>query len=144
MGHALQITEPAVFEREDCCSCGVIFFVPADMQQRAKRDGRPFYCPNGHGQSYSQTEVVRLRKELEAEQRRKTEALTRANEERQRREETERRLSAQFGENTKLRKRIANGVCPCCHRTVSQLARHMKTKHPKYVAESSGGSGERL
>jgi hypothetical protein len=28
-------------------------------------------------------------------------------------------------------------VCPCCQRTVSQMARHIKTKHPEYVAERS-------
>ena len=34
--------------------------------------------------------------------------------------------------HNRLRKRIAAGICPCCHRTVSQLSRHMISKHPGY------------
>lgn len=26
--------------------------------------------------------------------------------------------------------RIGAGICPCCNRTFSQLARHMQSKHP--------------
>jgi hypothetical protein len=28
---------------------------------------------------------------------------------------------------------VAAGVCPCCKRTVKQLAAHMKEKHPEFV-----------
>ncbi len=34
---------------------------------------------------------------------------------------------------TKVKKRAANGVCPCCNRTFSDLARHMKAKHPDFA-----------
>lgn len=34
-------------------------------------------------------------------------------------------------------KRAAVGVCPCCTRTVHQLARHMKTKHPEFVVQET-------
>lgn len=30
------------------------------------------------------------------------------------------------------KKRASAGVCPCCNRTVSQMARHMQAKHPDY------------
>lgn len=36
---------------------------------------------------------------------------------------------------TKLKKRAANGVCPCCNRTFVDLARHMAGKHPTFLAE---------
>lgn len=39
------------------------------------------------------------------------------------------------GEVTKLKKRIANGVCPCCKRSFCNLAAHMKTQHPEYTKE---------
>jgi hypothetical protein len=72
--------------------------------------------------------VRKLRRERDAAKQR--EETIRAN-----LEDTKRRLSAQFGENTKLRKRIKNGVCPCCTRSFTNLRRHLQTKHPEYAAQ---------
>lgn len=141
MAHTVQLTEAVTFEREDCCNCGVTFFVPADLRAQRKLDAALFYCPNGHGQHYSKSEADKLRArvtELEslaqAETKRKQWAEQEAKNQRERAEAAERRLSAQFGENTKLRKRIKNGVCPCCTRSFTNLRRHMATKHPDHVA----------
>lgn len=43
--------------------------------------------------------------------------------------------------NGRLRKRASAGVCPCCNRTFSQLARHMQTKHPTFIAQEIAGNG---
>src|SRR5690606_15231496 len=32
----------------------------------------------------------------------------------------------------KERQRFANGVCPCCNRSFTNVARHMRTQHPDY------------
>lgn len=131
--HAITLTEPATFEREDCCTCAVIFFVPTDLQKRAKADSRSFYCPNGHPQSYRETEAARLRKQLE-------ESTAALQSEKKRKEWAEEalRLKTEWAnkltkEAKRLKKRAAAGVCPCCHRTVAQMARHIKTKHPDYA-----------
>jgi len=118
--HAIQ--EAVTFDREDCCNCGVTFFVPTDLQQRALKDGRTFYCPNGHGQSYTESERDRLKKELTAAQA----ALQSAN---KRREWAEQDAKSVRAEHARLKQRAHAGVCPCCHRTFSNVARHMKTKH---------------
>jgi len=55
------------------------------------------------------------------------------NRQRERAERTERRLSAQKGVTTRIKNRVANGVCPCCKRSFTDLRRHMETKHPKYA-----------
>lgn len=34
---------------------------------------------------------------------------------------------------TRTRNRIANGVCPCCDRSFTNLQRHMASKHPDYA-----------
>lgn len=47
----------------------------------------------------------------------------------------ERRLAAQRGVTTRLKNRVANGVCPCCNRTFANLQRHMSTKHKGFIAE---------
>jgi hypothetical protein len=33
---------------------------------------------------------------------------------------------------TKLKKRASAGVCPCCNRTFSNMARHMAHQHPEF------------
>jgi hypothetical protein len=38
---------------------------------------------------------------------------------------------------TKLKQRVANGVCPCCHRSFVNLHRHMAGQHPDYTKEQS-------
>jgi hypothetical protein len=49
------------------------------------------------------------------------------------RDSTERSLATTRGHMTRLKKRVAAGVCPCCNRTFQDLAKHMKGQHPKYV-----------
>lgn len=44
-------------------------------------------------------------------------------------------LTRERKKKEQLETRAANGVCPCCHRTFKQLARHMKTKHPDFPGE---------
>src|ERR1700740_3233245 len=127
----------AVLETVSCSACGTFFAVEATVRQMWQRDGKTFYCPNGHSQVYRESDVQRLQKQLKAEQdalakqKAATEfAQKNAAAERAAREATERQLTARKAANTRLRNRVKNGVCPCCHRTVSQLAQHMKTKHP--------------
>lgn len=45
----------------------------------------------------------------------------------------ERSAAAQRGVLTRLKNRVAAGVCPCCHRSFKQLSEHMKMKHPDYT-----------
>jgi hypothetical protein len=142
MGHTLHLTEAVTFEREDCITCGVVFFVPAQFKAQRRNDAKSFYCPSGHSMVYREGEADKLRKQLQAaearaEQERKDKEWykQRQADERAARETTERRLSAAKGQQTKLRNRIKNGVCPCCTRTFSNLQRHMATQHPEFTPE---------
>lgn len=115
---------------EECCNCGVPFALSRYLKAERLNDHRNFYCPNGHPQHYTgKTDAER-----EREARERAERMLASREEDLRIE----RIShaATKGQLTKTRKRVANGVCPCCHRTFQQLARHMKAKHPEHVAES--------
>ena len=53
------------FVQEDCCVCGVIFGMPKQFYEQRRRSGNEFYCPNGHRLVYTETEVDKLKKELE-------------------------------------------------------------------------------
>lgn len=112
-----------------CPSCGVPFALTDGYDDRRRDDGKTFYCPNGHNLSYTDT----LHKRLTAAQ----EALAR---ERARHEQTradrdaiERQRRATKGQLTRVKKRVANGVCPCCNRSFADLAAHMATRHPEYA-----------
>lgn len=121
---------------ETCClsGCGVQWAMPADLVRRLRRTHKLFYCPHGHGQHYSG------QSDLEAARNRAAKAAARAERMEAERDEAmgERdhhwRSSRSYrGQVTKLKKRAAHGVCPCCKRTFKDLARHMTSKHPKYA-----------
>lgn len=119
---------------KQCGTCGIWFAVPDWHEQEAKKNGPRggWYCPNGHQRHYTEGEQERTRmKELE---RALAAARTQTQWERDQREATERSLRAQKGQVTKLKKRIRNGVCPCCNRSFKNVERHMKSQHPDFVA----------
>ena len=126
------LTVETKFEVIYCCSCRIAFAVPNSVRSDWREKGTTFWCPNGHQQHYSESDVQKLRKALEIEQRNAKFARENAAAERQAREQTERRLSARKAANTRLRNRVKNGVCPCCNRTFMNLHDHMKTKHPDF------------
>lgn len=123
---------------EACCVCGIPFGVPDYLQKKLRTEGGDFWCPNGHRLHYTEPEVARLKKKLaEAkEEARLYEQWYLAEQEDH--ESTRRSLSATKGVLTRTKKRVANGVCPCCHRHFENLERHMQTKHPDYAKEPDG------
>lgn len=117
---------------QSCINCGVTFGMPDDMDTERRKDGRTFYCPNGHHMSYTETDALRLKKERE-----RTARLTaQLDQQRAARESAERRASAARGQVTKIKRRVGKGVCPCCNRSFSALADHMRTEHPEFATET--------
>lgn len=43
----------------NCCDCTVRFAVTKTFENRRRKDGRTFYCPNGHAQHYPPAEKPR-------------------------------------------------------------------------------------
>lgn len=116
-----------------CCNCGVMFGVPERLRAARREDHGSFYCPNGHGNHYpAKNEAEQLRERLQ-------QAEAQATHWRDQAEAAERSARSQRGENTKLRRRVANGVCPCCKRSFANLHRHMAGQHPDYAEEGSHG-----
>jgi hypothetical protein len=130
-GVELNITVELV--TETCCNCGMLFAMSADFQQRRREYRGWFYCPSGHAQYYTGKTVAEKAQEQAARYKRLWDEATReAADERQRRGDVERQLRATKAAHTRTKKRVANGVCPCCNRTFQNLARHMAGKHPDY------------
>lgn len=120
-----------VMKSEECCVCGVVFAMPSSLQQRLRESGALFYCPSGHPQHYSETEIQKLQKEL---QRVKESSQREIEWQRGARQTAEKQLIVKKGQITKLKNRISKGVCPCCNRSFANLHQHMSSKHPDYAA----------
>lgn len=108
-----------------CGHCHLQHAVPDDFLKARKRDGADFYCPAGHRMSYGEGETARLRRQLDSARARETHARDQA-------EAAQRSARGYKGAATRIRNRIANGVCPCCNRTFADLARHMAGQHPDF------------
>jgi DNA repair exonuclease SbcCD ATPase subunit len=142
---AITFTTQVTMVTETCAQCGIVFGMTDNYQRRRRDDKAGFYCPSGHFQSYtvseSQQRINALTAKL-AQADQETARLQRARDsERERRERAERSHSATKGELTKARKRIGNGVCPCCNRHFANLQRHMHGQHPKFVDDAAKAGG---
>lgn len=109
------------------CWCGIAVAIPSNLNRVAHDEGKSVYCPLGHTFVYNDTYKERFEKEKR-----------RAKAARELLHAEERSHASTRGHLTRVKKRAAAGVCPCCHRTFQQLARHMKNKHPGFVKEELG------
>jgi hypothetical protein len=134
----IQMAEAALqlyvtYNNIDCCNCGMTFAVPVAWERERRTNHNGFFCPNGHSLVFNgpsvlekqvkekEEEITRLKSRLDWKER----SLLSAN----------RSNMALRGQRTKLKNRISNGVCPCCHRTFGKLQSHMETKHPDWQAK---------
>lgn len=120
-----------------CChqGCGIAFCVPAWWEKKRRDDHTTFYCPNGHGQSFSKEsdeEKYRRERDIAKQQ------CARIEEEKNialRQRDEAKMTAARAAKKTKqLTKRAAAGTCPCCTRSFSNMAEHMKKEHPEFVS----------
>lgn len=120
-----------------CGECGIEFHVPAAWQRERREKGDNWYCPNGHCRVYRESDVDKLKRELAVAERRRQEAEARTAAARERRDALERSLRTVKGHQTRLKRRVAAGCCPCCRRSFQNLARHMQSQHPEFAGEGA-------
>lgn len=110
-----------------CGECGTVFGLGAKYQEARLADHRTFYCPNGHGRAYNgKSEAEKLREQLGW-------ANSRAQSWRDQAETAEARRRGEKAAKTRLKNRIANGVCPECKRSFPDLRQHMAGQHPHFT-----------
>lgn len=114
-------------------TCDVHFCMSRATYDETKRTGRTWYCPNGHPRVWGGDTTEQ---KLEAERARASHL------------EDQLRASIAEGEATRQqllrdRHRFANGVCPCCQRSFTNVANHMRTQHPEYDATPLRGPDAR-
>lgn len=146
---AITITITAKLVSIECPNCSGIYAISENYQDEARKLGGfkqcwtcP-YCKEERG--YGESEADKLRKlitQMEQSNVRLEEAKRYAEQEA---DHFRKSRDAIKGVLTKERKRVGNGVCPCCNRSFINLKRHMKTKHPNHATahgESNASSTE--
>ena len=117
------------------CWCGISLAIPASLYRKAQANNKQaIFCPLGHEFVYTKNEAEKLKDQLAERDRQLEFANRRAANNADRAAAIQRQLSAAKGQQTKLKKRIAAGVCPVpdCKRHFQNLAAHIKTKHPDF------------
>lgn len=114
------------FVTEACCAkgCNLTFAMTREFYDRVRNDGSTWYCPLGHSQHYTGTSDEQKLRDAEARETALRDQL----------EASIRDGEAQRVELARIRQRIANGVCPCCNRSFSNVRAHMQSQHPDYAA----------
>jgi len=114
------------------CWCGITHAVPKSLRevQMKQHDERGevmgIYCPLGHSHvPKGESRFEKMRKRMVAAEAAHDQTKAEL-------EHTEARRRAEKAAKTRLKNRVAAGVCPCCKRSFQNLRRHIENKHPDF------------
>jgi hypothetical protein len=123
----------------DCATCHMDFGVTDKFERTRRDDHKNFFCPAGHSNYYpGRSETERLQQRLHEANQSAASLTHQLDQTRAELSHESARRRGYQGQLTRTRRRIANGICPCCNRTFRNLARHMAGQHPEYVPETDG------
>ena len=111
-----------------CPTCHILHSFPKSLYDRLQetKPNHTVYCPVGHKWHYrGETELVLERRRRQAAEQTNARLAEDAAEADRKRLTAERALK-------RHKTRTKAGVCPCCTRTITNMARHMQTQHPDY------------
>lgn len=123
-----------------CWKCKCEVWLPDELHKAAKTSSAiSFFCSYGHSAVFREgpTDADKFRQERDRLAQRLAEKDDEIRRQRELREGTERQLSAARGRVTRIKNRVAKGVCPCCNRSFDNLHWHMTTQHPTFTAEAA-------
>lgn len=127
-------TDKLVIIECGAAGCGCTFGMTQTMYNRRCEDHRPFWCPNGHERYFSgKSEAEKLKEKLDLAEDRNRSLGSVIDRQRDTIKGRDYIIRAQKAAKTRIKNRIHNGVCPCCNRTLQNLARHMESQHPEFV-----------
>ncbi len=119
--------------RISCGQCGGCYAVDEHYRATKEANGGFWTCPYcACSWGYGDSAVKRAERALAQERARHDQTRADRDYQREVRKKAERREIAQKAAKTRIKNRIANGVCPCCKRHFANLGSHMKGKHPEF------------
>ena len=119
----------------NCGCCGGTYAINERYHEKQEQVGGSWNCPycKVSWGFANNNENARLRKQLKQAQKSKEWAQQDARHEREQKEEWKRKEQGQRSAKTRIKNRVAKGVCPCCNRTFMNLQKHMAGQHPDYA-----------
>jgi len=117
-----------VLTKIHCGKCGGVYAISERYERQKQMNGGFWTCPYckcSYGYSIEKSELEKEK----AKAKRANDLFIR---EQAQHDQTKMSLRAHKAAKTKIKNRIANGVCPCCNRQFKNLHEHMKIKHPDY------------
>ena len=114
-----------------CGKCGMACGLERSFYDKAKFDGRQFCCPRGCHIEFCEFESVRLKRELERSESRRRDAENDSKVWSDKARGQASRAMRFKNDRDRVLDRVQGGTCPHCKRTFQNLARHMKSKHPR-------------
>ena len=118
-----------VLNARDCPTCGVIYGISEDFEQRRRQDGEPFYSPAGHGISFRDSELEIAKRKAQQTQEKLSKMEERYASLQAETDQAWATANEKERELGRITRRIHAGVCPHCNRTFQNLQRHMDSKH---------------
>lgn len=122
--------------------CGHVILMSREHYDACRESNRRWYCTvcGAWRVFVGETTIQQLRRERDAaKQREETLRAQRADLEKKLSLERE-ILASERKSKDRLKKRLKNGVCPCCTRSFQNLRRHIASKHPEF--DKSVGAGD--
>lgn len=121
---------------KNCPACGIFYGIPKSFNDSKYNNGGSWCCPNGHPLVFTKTEVDQLKTELaNAKASRDSERSLRVRAQNEA-DHFRKSRDGMKGQLTLVKKRLANGICPCCNRYFVELHHHMTTQHSDFLAET--------
>ena len=115
--------------RVSCGECGGVYAINSRYHEQKREQGGFWNCPYCRcGWGFGESDNDRLKKQLKNTQKQLEWAQQDV-------KNAENRERGQKAAKTRIKNRIAKGVCPCCNRSFANLQKHMQTKHPDYANE---------
>ncbi len=63
----MDVTITKGFTQKTCGKCGVVFYVPDELEREYLKTNQTWTCPNGHSRSYSESQLDKYKKLYEQE-----------------------------------------------------------------------------
>jgi len=120
-----------------CSECHATYGLDERARARFQSVGTRWHCPYcDAGQSYRDNDLAREKKARERAEWDAKRQRERADNYARRAVAAEHSQRTTKGHLTRIKRRVAAGICPCCNRTFRDLGRHMKGQHPGYAEVS--------
>lgn len=129
-----------------CPSCKCVHSVPPELYAIAQRlvpteASQTIVCPFGHKWHYTPRKEMDANEQTRRERDRLKQALAYKDDlirdKQEQLDAANRRTAAQKGKVTRIKNRVAAGVCPCCNRTFANLHNHMSKQHPDFKKDEA-------